>query len=157
VFLVMYGLSSMISGMLGASDRKMELTKYVPAHNAGTLLTALKAIEAMLLLLCLVGLLRRRYVWFLPGLLGWFGGFAVFCVLDIWKGNLGGLAEHLGYALAFGLLLFLTYGLGAKANAARRPLLPVHNPASLSPTGLSRTQEIALNALSRWQRVPPPQ
>jgi hypothetical protein len=152
-----YGLTSLVGGMLSSSNRKMELIKYVPAGNAGTLLTALKAIEALLLLLCLVGLLRRRYVWFLPSLLGWFGGFAVFCLLDIWKGNLGGLVEHVLYAFVFGLLLFLTYALGAKANAVQRPLPPVHNPVGRAPTGLSRTQEIALNALSRWQRVPPPQ
>jgi hypothetical protein len=61
------------------------------------------------------------------------------------------------YALVFGLLLFMTYALGAKASAAQRPVQPLYNPANQSPAGLSRTQEIALSALSRWQRVPPPQ
>jgi hypothetical protein len=157
VFLVVYGLTSLVAGMLGSSDRKVELAKYVPADNAGTLLTALKAIEALLLLLTLIGLLRRRYVWFLPGLLGWCGGFAVFCLLDIWKGNLGGLVEHFIYALVFGVLLFLTYALGVKASTAQRPVVPAYNPVGRSPEGMSRTQEIALSALSRWQRVPPPQ
>jgi hypothetical protein len=157
VFLVVYGLTSLVAGLLGSSDRKMELAQYVPAGNTGTLLTALKAIEGLLLLLSLIGLLRRRYVWFLPGLLGWSGGFAVFCLLDIWKGNVGGLIEHFIYALVFGLLLFLTYALGAKASVAQRPTVPAYNPVGNPPAGMSRTQEIALNALSRWQRVPPPQ
>jgi hypothetical protein len=105
-----------------------------------------KAVEAVLLFVVLAGLLRRNAVWFLPGLLGWSVAFVSYAVKDGIAGEYAALGEHVAYALVFAGLLALAYALRVKA------LAPA---AQQQPLSLSRTQEIALSALSRWQRLPP--
>ena len=70
-------------------------------------------------------------------------------VLDVWAGEYGRLAEHAAYFAGFTTLLFLSYALGVKAVVARRAA-PTAPGAPRQP--LTRTQEMALAALSGWQR-----
>jgi hypothetical protein len=171
IFLVLYGLTNLVTGLLGFSNRKMEVALYFGEGLAAPVLVVVKCVEALLLAVTAGGLLRRKDVWFLPALLAWVAGFAVLCVLDLVKGEFLTLAEHLVYTLLFGFLLFLSYALSAKVRAAGLPgpdgpQAPAAQPAgpvpagvqpgapqgAPGPTGLSRTQEIALNTLNRWQR-----
>ncbi|WP_344450966.1 hypothetical protein [Actinocorallia aurantiaca] len=174
VFLVLYGLTNLVTGLLGFSNRKVEVAVYFGEGLAMPVLVAVKCAEALLLALTAAGLLRKRDVWFLPGLLGWVVGFAGLCVLDVVKGQFVTLAEHAVYTLVFGVLLFLSYALSARVRAARlqasgqQGLPAQHGPVPAgvpagapqgmapqggpAPSGLSRTQEIALNTLNRWQR-----
>jgi hypothetical protein len=149
IFLVAYGAAGIPLLAIGWSDRHREMATYL-AKTIGlgiatpTLVSA-KVAEVLLTLLALAGLLRRRDVWYLPAILGWIAVFAAFCVLDIWSGRFGGLAEHMIYLLGFLLLLAASFAFGVKArvSAAPRPRL-------------TRTQEMALAALNRWQRSPLP-
>ncbi|GAA0955739.1 hypothetical protein [Actinocorallia libanotica] len=182
VFLVLYGLVNLATGLLGFSNRKVEAAVYFGDGLAAPILIAVKCAEALLLAVAAAGLLRRRDLWFLPALLSWVAGFAVLCVLDVVKGEFLALAEHAVYTLLFGFLLFLSYALSAKVRAARlqaatapgQPAPPAQpgapgapgmpgapgapvpmappQPGGTPPAGLSRTQEIALNTLNRWQR-----
>ncbi|MEO3783055.1 hypothetical protein ABGB12_06990 [Actinocorallia sp. B10E7] len=178
VFLVLYGLTNLVTGLLGFSNRKVEVAAYFGDGLAMPILVAVKCLEALLLAVTAAGLIRKRDVWFLPGLLGWVLGFAALCVLDLFKGQFVTLAEHAVYTLLFGVLLFLSYALSAKVRAARlqtsgqpgqQPFPAPSGPAPAgapqgmppqgmppqggpAPSGLSRTQEIALNTLNRWQR-----
>jgi hypothetical protein len=91
-------------------------------------------------------------------------------LVDVVKGNWGGLLEHLVFLGVFALLLFLSYGLSVRARtgrtaepappAAPAPAVPMAGapaPGAPGPSGnLSRTQEFALAALNRLQqRVTP--
>ncbi|WP_460370469.1 hypothetical protein, partial [Actinocorallia lasiicapitis] len=156
VFLVVYGLTNLATGLLGFSNHKRELAGYLGDGMAGQALIGLKAVEGLLLVLTVAAIVRRKDVWFLPSLLGWVLGFAVFAVLDVVKGRFVPLAEHGLYTLLFFALLVISYGLSAKVRAARTPAPPASAAPSPGapphPQGLSRTQEIALNALNRWQR-----
>jgi len=193
VFLVLYGLTNLVTGLLGFSNRKVEVAVYFGEGRAVPVLGAGKCVEALLLALTAAGLFRKRDVWFLPGLLGWVVGFAGLCVLDVVKGQFVTLAEHAVYTLVFGVLLFLSYALSARVRAARLQTsgqqgqqafpaqhgpVPAGAPQGMAPqgmapqgmppqgmppqgmapqggpapSGLSRTQEIALNTLNRWQR-----
>lgn len=171
VFLVLYGLTNLVTGLLGFSNRKMEAALYFGEGLATPVLVVVKLVETLLLAVTAAGLLRRKDVWFLPALLAWVAGFAVLCVLDLVKGEFLTLAEHLVYTLVFGFLLFLSYALSAKVRAAGLPgpdgpqapgaqpggpvpagALPGAPQGAPAPAGLSRTQEIALNTLNRWQR-----
>lgn len=178
VFLVLYGLTNLATGLLGFSNRKVEVAVYFGEGLAVPVLVAVKCVEALLLALTAAALFRKRDVWFLPGLLGWVVGFAGLCVLDVVKGQFVTLAEHAVYTLVFGVLLFLSYALSARVRAARLQApgqqgqqafpaqhgpVPAGAPQGMAPqgvapqggpapSGLSRTQEIALNTLNRWQR-----
>jgi hypothetical protein len=164
IFLVAYGVAGLILLAIGWSDRHHEmatyLTKTVGLGIATPALVVAKVIEALLTLLALAGLLRRRDVWYLPAILGWVAGFAAFCVLDIWSGRYGVLVEHAVYLLGFLILLAASFAFGVKARVAAGAAV---DPATPIPAGyhgtrmrLTRTQEMALAALNRWQRSPAP-
>ncbi|MEU5878352.1 hypothetical protein [Spirillospora sp. NPDC047279] len=161
VFLLAYGVTGIVSAALGWSDRRDELAGYLGSGVATPLLVTVKVLEGLLLLVALAGLIRRRDVWFLPALTGWVAGFAVFCVLDVVKGKWTGLLEHALYLAFFLLLLGLTYALSVKARVGGRKAPPAPSPVPAGPPdqhvapaggGLTRTQELALAALNRWQR-----
>ncbi|MEU9022153.1 hypothetical protein [Actinomadura sp. NPDC048394] len=163
VFLLAYGVTSLVGAALLWDDRRKELADYFGSGNAGTLLVAVKAAEAVLLAVAAAGIVRRRDVWFVPALAGWMAGFAVFAVLDVFDGRWGGLLEHLLYLAGFVVLLFVSYGLGAKAQVGSGAA--VRASAASGPGGegsgggepgadgeprrLTRTQEFALAALNR--------
>jgi hypothetical protein len=164
-FLVVFGATGLLGTVLRWSAHRDQIATYL-TRTAGLgkgldtpVLIGLHVIEGLLVLIALAGVLRRRDVWFLPALLGWIGGFAVFCVLDLWAGTFGMLAEHAGFLAVFILVLFISYALGVKARVGRPPAGP-----GLTPRNLTRTQEFALAALNRWQQgapqgplqVPPP-
>ena len=153
IFLVAYGAAGVLLLVIGWGDRQKEMSTYldktVGLDIATPLLVTVKVVEVLLTLLALAGLLRRRDVWYLPALFGWIGGFAVFGVLDVWSGRFGGLAEHLLYLLGFLVLLGVSFAFGVKARVARA------RPAQ-SKMQLTRTQEMALAALNRWQRTVSP-
>lgn len=157
VFLIAFGVTGLLGTLIGWRSRHHEIADYLDATvglGAGAatpLLIWIKLVELLLTLTVLAGVLRRRDVWFLPALIGWIAGFSFFCVLDVWAGKTGRLAEHGIYVLAFGLLLFFSYALGVKVRVGRVPVRAAGGKAS-APTNLSRTQEIALAALNRWQR-----
>ena len=140
--------------LLGWPAHLKEMTFYLGESLASPALIAVKAVQVLLVLLTVVGLARRRDVWLLMALSGWAAGFAAFCVLDVVKGRLADLAEHGLYAVVFAALLFLSYALGVKARVAARSEGPPE-PGQGQGSGLSRTQEIALAALNRWQRQQP--
>ncbi|MGI8336687.1 hypothetical protein ACRYCC_42655, partial [Actinomadura scrupuli] len=161
IFLTLYGLTGLLSTLIGWSDHRKEIAAYL-SKTAGLdtglatpVLVVLHVIETLLILVTLAGLLRRRDVWFLPVLFGWIAGFAVFCVLDVWAGTMGLLAEHAVYLAGFTVVLFLSYALGVRARVGQaRP--PGRSRGEAAPQNLSRTQELALSALNRWQRTAPP-
>lgn len=180
-FLVAYGVTGLVTGALGWSDRREELAEYVGSGLATPALAGVKLIEVLLVALAVAGLMRRRDVWFLPALTGWLAGFAVFAVLDVFKGKWLGLLEHAVFLGGFALLLLVSYGLSVKARVGRATAPPpspspssavgsagpaeVSTPATAPgagsgsasgrPGGLSRTQEFALATLNRLQqRVP---
>ncbi|MFD0691353.1 hypothetical protein [Actinomadura fibrosa] len=161
VFLVAYGLTTLLGGGLQWDDRREELETYFDSGPAGAILIAVKAVEVLLVVITVVGLVRRRDVWFVPPLAGWMAGFAMFAVLDVLKGRWGGLVEHLVYLAGFVVLLFLSYGLSAKAQLgnARRAAAAGAAPAGDGAAGgapgegrLTRTQELAIAALNRLPR-----
>jgi hypothetical protein len=187
IFLVAYGAAGIPLLVIGWSDRHQEMATYLDkTFGLGIATPALagaKLVEALLTLLALAGLLRRRDVWYLPALLGWAAGFAAFCVLDLWSGRYGGLAEHVVYLFGFLLLLAASFAFGVKARVAHAeagPGVPAGRAAHGAVDGavvdaadeavtdraagraagtrmrLTRTQELALAALNRWQRSPTP-
>jgi hypothetical protein len=161
IFLTLYGLTGLLSTLIGWSDHRKEIATYLmrtAALDTGLatpVLVGLHIVEALLILVALAGLLRRRDVWFLPVLFGWMAGFAVFCVLDVWAGTMSLLAEHAVYLVGFTVVLFMSYTLGVKARVGRTPPLD-RQRGDATPQNLSRTQEFALSALNRWQRAAPP-
>lgn len=146
VFLIAYGLAGTVAAALAWSDRRDQVASYLDSGVAGTVLAGVKGLELLLVVITIAGLLRRRDVWFLPALAGWMAGFGVLSVLDVLRGKWGGLAEHFAYLLMFGVLLFVSYGLGVKARLDARAGGPGDGG------GLSRTQELALAALNRIPR-----
>jgi hypothetical protein len=162
IFLALYGLTGLLTVVIGWSGHHKEIADYltrtagIGTGAATPVLVGLHVIEALLVLVAVAGLLRRRDVWFLPVLLGWVAGFAVFCVLDVWAGTLGLLAEHAVYLAGFTVVLCVSYALGVKARVGGAPAPggPDRRPGPV-PLNLSRTQEFALSALNRWQRTGP--
>ncbi|HEX2312481.1 MAG TPA: hypothetical protein VHJ17_02030, partial [Thermomonospora sp.] len=151
IFLVAYGLTTVLFSVLGWSAHRREMAEYLGDGTAAPALAAVKVVQVLLVAVALAGLVRRRDVWFLPALAGWAAGFAVFCVLDGVKGRTGDLVEHGAFLVAFAALLCVSYALGVKARVtAARP--PDQAGPPPGPGQLSRTQEIALAALNRWQR-----
>ncbi|KAB2341765.1 hypothetical protein [Actinomadura rudentiformis] len=167
-FLVAYGITGLAGAAIGWGERRDEVAGYLGAGVATPLLAVVKVIEALLLLIAVAGLVRRRDVWFLPAITGWIAGFGIFCVLDVVKGKWAAFLEHGAYLLLFLVLLVLTYGLSVKARVGDRrqpaPAEAVPPPSSgppgstpaPRPGGLTRTQELALAAINRWQRGAPP-
>ena len=150
VFLLAYGVTTLLSGLLLWGDRVDEAEGYFGSGPATGVLVVVKAVEVLLVLCAAAGTALRRDVLFVPPLAGWMAGFAMFAVLDVFKGRWGGLIEHLLYLAAFVVLLFLSYGLSAKAQLASAPRSaagPGAPPAG--PRGLTRTQEFALQAIER--------
>jgi hypothetical protein len=160
IFLTLYGLTGLLSALIGWSGHRKEIAGYLTktagldAGPATPVLAGLHVVEALLILIGLAGLLRRRDVWFLPVIFGWMAGFAVFCVLDVWAGTMGLLAEHGVYLVGFTVLLFVSYALGVKVRVGQAP--SPDRQRGQPARNLSRTQEIALSALNRWQRAAPP-
>ncbi|MDL4818954.1 hypothetical protein [Actinomadura opuntiae] len=164
VFLVAYGVAGLLSAVLLWGDRREEFGDYFGSGNAGTLLVLAKAVEALLVAAAVLGIVRRRDVWFVPPLTGWMAGFAVVAVLDVVNGRWGGLLQHLLYLAGFVVLLFVSYGLSAKAQvssgtAVRAGAVPAPAPGEPAEAGqvdgprrLTRTQELALSALNRLPR-----
>jgi hypothetical protein len=133
VFLVAYGVTGLVTGALGWDDRREELARYIGDGLATPGLVAVKAVQALLVVVTVAGLVRRRDVWFLPALAGWTAGFGVFTLLDIFKGNWSGLLEHLVFLAGLGLLLFLSYGLSVRARIGRAAVQPP--PPAPAPPG----------------------
>ncbi|MEV5828392.1 hypothetical protein AB0L25_22815 [Spirillospora sp. NPDC052242] len=149
VFLLAYGVMSLVSGALLWGDRREEVGDYFASGPSGTILVLAKAVQAVLVLISAAAIARRRDTWFVPPLAGWMAGFALFAVLDVYTARWGGLLEHLLYLAGFVVLLFLSYGLSAKAQvggAARA------SGQEAPPEGLTRTQELALAAINRLPR-----
>ncbi|MCW2918107.1 MAG: hypothetical protein JWN52_6175 [Actinomycetia bacterium] len=161
IFLVLYGLTGLLGVLIGWSDHQKEMANYLTKTaglNTGLatpVLAGLHVVEGLLILITLAGLLRRRDVWFLPVVFGWMAGFAVFCVLDVWAGTMSRLAEHGVYLIGFTAVLLVSYTLGVKARVGQAPPSGQQRNTP-TPRNLSRTQEIALSALNRWQRAAPP-
>jgi hypothetical protein len=150
VFLLAYGVAVLASGVLLWGDRVDEAEGYFGSGPATGVLVAVKAAEVLLLLCAAAGVALRRDMLFVPPLAGWMAGFAMFAVLDVFTGRWGGLIQHLVYLAAFVVLLFLSYGLSAKAQLAgarREAAEPGSSP--VGPRGLTRTQEFALQAIER--------
>ena len=101
VFLVAYGVAGLVSGALLWGDRVEEIEGYFGSGPAAGVLAFVKAVEALLVLCAVAGAALRRDVLFVPPLAGWMAGFAMFAVLDVFKGRWGGLIEHLLYLAAF--------------------------------------------------------
>lgn len=142
---------------IGWNDHHKEIANYLArtvglgASPATPLLIVIKLVELLLVLITLAGVLRRKDVWFLPALLGWMAGFAAFCVLDLWAGFMGRLLEHVVYLMAFTMLLLMSYALSVKVRVGR-PVQPTGTGDVPAPKNLTRTQEMALSAVNRWQR-----
>ncbi|WP_433326474.1 hypothetical protein [Spirillospora sp. CA-294931] len=150
-FLIFYGVTGLLTALIGWSDRRDELAGYLGSGLATPALAAVKLIELALIALTVAALVRRRDVWFLPALAGWCAGFAVFTVLDLVKGNWTTLLEHALYLAAFAALLFLTYGLSVKARIGG-PQPPRQQGEAGGQTPLTRTQEFALRSLNNLNR-----
>ncbi len=151
-FLVAFGVTNLVGTVLRWGRHRHDLAALLAAtvgggNAAGGVLIGIHVVEVLLTLVALAGLLRRRYVWYLPGLFGWVSGFGAFGVLDAWAGEFGRLAEHAGYFAGFTALLFLAYALGVKSAVGRQGKKP-----GAPQRHLTRTQEMALAALSGWQR-----
>lgn len=144
-------MTALLSSLLGWSAHRKEIAGYLSDGLASPVLIGIKAAEVLIVMVTVAGIVRRRDVWFLPALLGWMTGFGVFCVLDLARGKTGRLAEHAAYLVLFAVLLFLSYAFGVKARVGRTTP-PVSSRKGPQPQNLSRTQEIALAALNRWQR-----
>lgn len=152
VFLVVFGLGSTANAALRWSDHRTELGNLLSgtvnslANSAGPLLVGAHVVEVLLVVVAVAGLARRRSVWFLPTILGWMVGFGVFAGLNIWAGNTTRVIEQVAYLGGFTILLFLSYALGVKARVNQQ------HAAAYADQPLTRTQELALAALSPWQR-----
>ncbi|HEV7934761.1 MAG TPA: hypothetical protein VGP70_20930 [Actinomadura sp.] len=145
VFLVTYGVTGALATIVGRAGHQQEIADYLAktigagAAAATALLVAAKAVEILLTITALTGMLRRADVWLLPALFGWTAGFGVFCVLDLWGGFMGRLAEHVLFLLVFTALLYGSYVLSRKARA-RPPAQPMGGTYGLhAPGGLTRT------------------
>ncbi|MFI0409683.1 hypothetical protein [Actinomadura sp. 3N508] len=157
VFLIAYGLTALLTGFLLWSDRQDEVGGYFDSGPATGILVLVKLVEAVLVLLALAGVVLRRDLLLVPATAGWMAGFAMFAVLDVFTGRWGGLLQHLLYLAGFVVLLFLSYGLSAKAQLASAPrpdggdAAPGDPPdgSSSGPHRLTRTQEFALQAINR--------
>jgi len=149
VFIVAYGVAGLAGAVLLWGDRQDEIEGYFGSGPAAGVMVFVKAVEALLVLSAAAGVLLRRDVLFVPPLAGWMAGFAMFAVLDVFKGRWGGLIEHLVYLAAFVVLLFLSYGLSAKAQLAGAPKEAEPGSSPVGPRGLTRTQEFALQAINR--------
>ncbi len=157
VFLLAYGVTGLATAALLWGDRRDEFEAYFASGPAVGLLVLVKAVEVLLVLITAAGLARRRDMWFVAPLAGWMAGFAMFAVLDVLKGRWGGLLEHVLYLAGFVVLLFLSYGLSAKAQlaAAARARREAGGEAAGDGLGegrLTRTQEFALSAINRLPR-----
>ncbi|WP_187438029.1 hypothetical protein [Actinomadura decatromicini] len=151
VFLIAYGVTGLATGVLLWTDRRDEIEGYFASVGSGAatgVLVLVKAVEAALVLAAAAGVALRRDMLFVPALAGWMAGFAMFGVLDVFTARWGGLAEHLVYLAGFVLLLFLSYGLSAKAQLAGAAREAPDDPSAGS-RGLTRTQEFALQAINR--------
>jgi hypothetical protein len=160
IFLVAYGVAGVLLLAIGWDERHREMTTYlsktIGLNIATPALITTKVVEVLLTLLALAGLLRRRDVWYLPAIFGWIAGFAAFCVLDVWSRQFGGLAEHFLYLIGFVVLLVVSFALGVRtrvARAERGPIAASPGSVTASRMKLTRTQEMALAALNRWQRT----
>ncbi|XRQ03564.1 hypothetical protein ACN3XK_44185 [Actinomadura welshii] len=148
VFLLAYGGTGMLSTVLMWGDRQNEAQGYFGGLPADAVLILVKVIELALVASAAAALVLRRDVLLVPPMAGWMAGFAMFAVLDVFTARWGGLIEHLLYLAAFVVLLFLSYGLSAKAqlaNAAKER----GDAASGDGPRLTRTQEFALQAINR--------
>ncbi|TDC67124.1 hypothetical protein E1200_15585 [Actinomadura sp. GC306] len=148
VFLIAYGGTGLLSGVLMWGDREDEVAGYFGALPATAVLLLVKAVELALVAFAAAALVFRRDILLVPATAGWMAGFAMFAVLDVFTARWGGLVEHLLYLAAFVVLLFLSYGLSAKAQLARA----AKDGQDGSPGGgpqLTRTQEFALQAINR--------
>ncbi|WP_131740380.1 hypothetical protein [Actinomadura roseirufa] len=149
-FLVAYGVTALAGAAFQWDHRREELEEYFSSGPVSSFLLLVKAVEVLLVLVTVAGLARRRDLWFVVPLAGWMAGFAMFAVLDVLKGRVGGLLEHTAYLAGFVILLFLSYGLSAKAQliAAAR----AGSGATPGEGRLTRTQEFALSAINRLPR-----
>ncbi|TDE39394.1 hypothetical protein [Actinomadura sp. 6K520] len=148
VFLIAYGGTGMLSAVLMWGDRQDEVEGYFGALPATAVLVLVKVIELVLVASAAAALVLRRDILLVPPMVGWMAGFAMFAVLDVFTARWGGLVEHLLYLAAFVVLLFLSYGLSAKAQLAGA----AGDDGDGSPGGgrqLTRTQEFALQAINR--------
>ncbi|GAA4154825.1 hypothetical protein [Actinomadura keratinilytica] len=165
VFATAYGATGLLTALISWDDRRAELADYLGSGLASPALVLVKVVELLLVALTVAGLARRRDVWLLPALAGWAAGFALFAVVDVVKGRWGGLLEHTLYLAGFAFLLFLSYALSVRVRVGRGALpRPAERPVAgagadsdasdseLRPSGLTRTQELALEALNRWQQ-----
>lgn len=159
VFLLGYGCTRLLGTLFGWHHHERQIAGYLDdtiglgPGAAAPVLIAVKLLQLLLTLIVLAGVLRRKDVWYLPALTGWIAGFAGFCVLDLWAGRLGRLIEHGVLLAGFTALLIISYGLSVRVRVARGAAdRSVARTGTPGPTGLSRTQEIALAALNRWQR-----
>ncbi|MBE1534861.1 hypothetical protein [Actinomadura algeriensis] len=150
MFLLAYGVMSLVSGTLLWGDRRDEVGDYFASGPSGTILGLAKAVQVVLVLATVAAMARRRDTWFVPPLAGWMAGFALFAVLDVYTGRWGGLLEHLLYLAGFVILLFLSYGLSAKAQVGGAARAPGEEARPVE--GLTRTQELALAAINRLPR-----
>ncbi|WP_158079429.1 hypothetical protein, partial [Actinomadura sp. CNU-125] len=151
MFLLAYGVMSLVSGTLLWGDRRDEVGDYFASGPSGTILVLAKAAQVLL------GAGRRRRDgarrdWYVPPLAGWMAGFALFAVLDVYTGRWGGLLEHLLYLAGFVILLFLSYGLSAKAQVVGDAAARASGDGPQPVEGLTRTQELALAAINRLPR-----
>ncbi|WP_433477964.1 hypothetical protein ACQPZP_13535 [Spirillospora sp. CA-142024] len=149
VFLVAYGVAGLVTAVALWGDRLDEIEGYFGSGPATGVLVFVKAAEVLLVAAAAAGVVLRRDILLVPPMAGWMAGFAMFAVLDVFKGRWGGLLEHLAYLAAFVVLLFLSYGLSAKAQLAGAPKGAGQGSSPRGPNGLSWTQEFALQAINR--------
>jgi hypothetical protein len=149
VFVIAYGVAALASAAALWGDRLDEMEGYFGSGPATGILVLAKAAEVLLVLAAVAGVALRRDLLLVPPVAGWMAGFAMFAVLDVFTGRWGGLVEHLAYLAAFVVLLFLSYGLSAKAQLARAPKGPAPDGSPRGPGGLTWTQEFALQAINR--------
>ncbi|MEO3828609.1 hypothetical protein [Actinomadura sp. B10D3] len=152
VFLIAYGAAGLLSAAVLWGDRVEEIEGYFGSGPATAVLVLVKVAEMLLVLSAAAGLVLRRDMLLVPPMAGWMAGFAMFAVLDVFTGRWGGLLQHLVYLAGFVVLLFVSYGLSAKAQlaAARKGAAPAApDTPGRGPGGLTRTQEFALQAINR--------
>lgn len=149
VFVIAYGVTGLAGAVLLWGDRQDEIEGYFGSGPATAILVFVKAVEVLLVASAAAGVALRRDLLLVPPMAGWMAGFAMFAVLDVFKGRWGGLIEHLAYLAAFVVLLFLSYGLSAKAQLAGAPKDAPPGSPDRGPSGLTRTQEFALQAINR--------
>ncbi|TDC44904.1 hypothetical protein E1281_32185 [Actinomadura sp. KC345] len=148
VFLIAYGSTGLISAVLLWGDRQDEIEGYFGSVPATAVLVLVKVLELALVASAAAGVVLRRDVLLVPPTAGWMAGFAMLAVLDVFTARWGALLPHLLYLAAFVVLLFLSYGLSAKAQLAGAPEDGEGDP----PGGggrLTRTQGFALRAINR--------